>query len=67
MPYTGELNKCILPESMSKTLDFLCCHNGPDLYNYHVLPKYGHIDPFIGKNASKDVFPIILKCLEQQN
>jgi hypothetical protein len=30
-----------------------------------VLPGYGHLDVFIGKNAANDVFPIILEELDR--
>jgi hypothetical protein len=30
-----------------------------------VFPKYGHQDVFMGKNAHRDVFPLILNELER--
>lgn len=31
-----------------------------DYHSLHILPGYGHLDIFLGKNAAKDVFPIML-------
>ena len=37
--------------------------NGPKLYHRVVVPDYGDIDCIIGKNAARDVFPLILAHL----
>jgi cholesterol oxidase len=34
---------------------------------YHRIPEYGHMDCFVGRNAARDVFPLILKELEKHN
>lgn len=31
----------------------------------HVIPDYGHIDCIFGKNAVKDVYPLILQQLDE--
>jgi hypothetical protein len=60
----GERNLCFLPESQKKTFDWLDSHRR-NYHSFHLLPKYGHLDTFMGKNASRDVFPLILHELER--
>lgn len=63
----GADNECYEPKSTEITYDLLCQTNGKELYDRHVIPGYGHIDCIFGKNASNDVFPIILNALENGN
>jgi cholesterol oxidase len=60
----GADNECFEPQSTQITYDLLRQTNGKDLYDRHVIPGYGHIDCIFGKNASVDVFPIVLNALE---
>ena len=60
----GADNACFLPSSTQKTFEWLSEANG-SLYSRHVVPGYGHIDCIIGKDASRDVFPLIAQHLEQ--
>jgi cholesterol oxidase len=62
---SGAENGCFLPKSTERTHRLFSERNGPDLYRRHVVPNYGHIDCIIGKNAARDVFPLILAGLEQ--
>jgi cholesterol oxidase len=59
----GEKNHCFLPSSTQATYDALVSANGAQLYHRVVLADYGDIDCIIGKNASRDVFPLILAHL----
>lgn len=59
----GEENECFLPMSTEITYDLLRQTNG-NLYSRSVIPGYGHIDCIFGRNAAKDVYPLILKHLE---
>jgi hypothetical protein len=34
-------------------------------HSLHLLRSYGHLDVFMGKNAHRDVFPLILNELER--
>ena len=61
----GERNACFLPASTEKTYELLRQHNGTGLYRRHVIPDYGHIDCIFGKNAVKDVYPLILQHLDE--
>ncbi|CAG0935480.1 Cholesterol oxidase [Thermoflexales bacterium] len=60
----GEENQTWLPKSTEDTFNLLCQTNGPDLYSRYLIPHYGHIDCIFGQNAHKDVYPVILKHLE---
>jgi cholesterol oxidase len=61
----GGKNACFLPESTQVTYDLLCNANGSGLYSRHVIPDYGHIDCIYGKDAAKDVYPLMLQHLDQ--
>ncbi len=61
--FAGADNRCFLPESQQRTFDFLS-HHRPGRDSLHVLPGYGHLDVFFGKDAHRDVFPLILAELE---
>jgi alpha/beta hydrolase fold len=58
----GQLNECFLPEGQRRTAEFLNAH-GTRRHSLHVVPGYGHLDIFIGKNAVHDVYPIIARAL----
>jgi cholesterol oxidase len=60
----GGDNRCFLPESTLATVETLSEANGHELYSRTVIPGYGDIDPIIGKNAVRDVFPLILAHLQ---
>ena len=55
----GENNVCFLPESQARTFDFLD-HHHPGRHVFHELAGYGHLDVFLGKDAARDVFPLIV-------
>jgi hypothetical protein len=58
----GADNRCFLAESQRRTFEFLDSHQ-PGRHALHVLPRYGHLDVFMGERAAVDVFPTILKEL----
>ena len=60
----GERNDCFLPESTEITYNLLCQSNGEKFYSRSVVPGYGHIDCIFGKNAVKDVYPLIVRHFE---
>jgi cholesterol oxidase len=62
----GADNACFLPESTQATMAALADANGPDFYRHTVIPDYGDMDCLIGKDAARDVFPLILEHLERQ-
>ena len=44
----------------------LLSRQAPDRYELAVLPGYGHLDPFIGVDADRDVFPVLLDFLTRR-
>jgi 2-polyprenyl-6-methoxyphenol hydroxylase-like FAD-dependent oxidoreductase/pimeloyl-ACP methyl ester carboxylesterase len=61
----GAENVCYLPESTELTYEALQQRNGEALYRRHVVPGYGHIDCILGRNAARDVYPLVLEHLER--
>jgi pimeloyl-ACP methyl ester carboxylesterase len=61
---SGERNRTFLPRSTELTFEWLCAENGPAHYRRHVVPGYGHLDSFMGDQASRDVYPLFLEQLE---
>lgn len=55
----GEANRCFLPESQQRTFEFLQRHR-PGRDTLHRLPGYGHLDVFLGRDAARDVHPLLL-------
>ncbi len=62
---SGATNQIFYPESGQRTRVWLSEHNGASLYNQRIIPNYGHMDLFIGRNANRDVTPLILEELER--
>ncbi len=61
----GADNQCFVPESTEITYELLRKTNGADYYDRHVIPGYGHIDCIFGKNAWRDVYPIVAEALDR--
>lgn len=61
---TGARNRSFLPASQRATRAFLERHR-PGKDALHVLPGYSHTDLFIGRDAHRDVFPLILDELNR--
>ena len=61
----GAENECFVPESTQITYDLLRQDQRQQLYDRHVIPGYGHIDCIYGKNASRDIFPLVLSALDE--
>lgn len=60
----GEINECFDASSQRSTYQWLEQHS-PGRHALHVLPGYGHLDVFIGKNAHRDTYPVMSQALEQ--
>jgi cholesterol oxidase len=60
----GAKNECFLPESTELTVEALRRVNG-DRYERHVIDGYGHIDCIYGKNAARDVYPVMSDFLDR--
>lgn len=63
----GEHNRLFVPEGSRLTYEFLRERNGPEFYTRHVIPGYAHMDCFIGKDAARDVYPLITAELDRHN
>jgi len=61
--FAGELNRCFLPEGQRRTYKFFNKWQ-PGRHALHVIPKYAHLDIFMGKDAERDVFPLMLEELD---
>jgi pimeloyl-ACP methyl ester carboxylesterase len=64
--FTGAMNRCFLPESQQRSFAWLDAQR-PGYHSLHVIPGYGHLDIFMGKNASRDVLPLIVQELDRPN
>ena len=61
---SGATNQIFYPESGQRTRVWLSQANGKDLYKQRIVPGYGHMDLFIGRNANTEVTPMLLEELE---
>jgi pimeloyl-ACP methyl ester carboxylesterase len=61
----GEANQCFLPESQVRTFRYFEGFRTA-YHSLHVFPGYSHLDLFLGKNASVDVFPTIVRELDRK-
>ncbi len=62
--FAGLDNRCFLAESQQRTFDFFNSWR-KGYHSLHMLPNYGHLDVFFGKNAAKDVFPLMSEELDR--
>ena len=60
----GAENRCFLPRSTQKTVRLLKRRFGAEKYTRHVIPRYSHIDCIFGKDAARDVYPLIRSHLD---
>lgn len=60
----GKLNDCFAWQSQQASFDWFARHR-PDFHSLQVLEKYGHLDVFLGKQALRDTFPVLLAELER--
>ena len=63
----GERNYIFHPEGSLRTLRWLEASNDPRLYTRVVLPRYAHLDALMGRDASRDVFPLLSSHLDRFN
>ncbi len=61
----GADNATVLAGSTMATYELLCRTYGPERYRRHVVDGYGHLDCLIGKDAPRDVFPLIAAHLNR--
>jgi len=51
--------------SQSRTYEYLN-RLRPGYHTFHLLPRYSHLDVFMGANAARDTFPLIAAELERE-
>ncbi|KAL1897428.1 hypothetical protein Sste5346_004165 [Sporothrix stenoceras] len=59
--FVGGDNVVLSPRATEKTYEILCDTFGTDNGHYRrrVIPGYGHLDCWMGRNAWKDVYPVL--------
>ena len=62
--FAGEKNLCFLAESQVRSFEFFDKHHR-NYHSLHVLPRYSHLDVFMGQNAAEDIFPLMLQELDK--
>jgi pimeloyl-ACP methyl ester carboxylesterase len=62
--FAGARNRCFLPRSQVETFRHFDAWR-PGFHSLHVLPGYSHLDVFLGKEAHRDVFPLMAAALER--
>jgi cholesterol oxidase len=60
----GDQNRIFVPATSRHTYNWLVKANGPQLYKRTILHDYAHLDGFIGRDAARDVYPLMLEHLE---
>jgi choline dehydrogenase-like flavoprotein len=63
----GAENHLFLPEGSKETMKALAYANDAKLYHRIEFKNYAHMDCFIGKSASTDIFPTIVTELDRFN
>ena len=63
----GAENNLFLPEGSAQTMKALAYANDAKLYHRIEFQNYAHMDCFIGKSASTDIFPTIVTELDRFN
>ncbi|HTJ15095.1 MAG TPA: hypothetical protein VL547_23825 [Dinghuibacter sp.] len=61
---TGKKNKCFLHESQEKSFDYFNLRK-PGYHRLYEYDRYSHLDIFLGEDASRDIFPDIIRELLQ--
>lgn len=64
--FAGAENLCFLPESQRRSYDFFNDRR-KNYHSFNLINGYSHLDIFMGQNAARDVFPLMLSELEKTN
>jgi hypothetical protein len=64
--FGGRKNLCFLADSQQRSFDYLESIR-PGFHKLYILEQYSHLDVFLGKNAHEDVFPIMIRELNQSS
>lgn len=58
----GRLNDCFRWQGQRASFDWFERHQ-PGQHSFHRFDDYGHLDVFLGQNAARDTFPVMLAAL----
>ena len=61
----GAENRIFLPLGQRRSFEHFDRHRR-GYHTFHALPGYTHLDVMFGRNAHRDVFPLILSELERE-
>jgi pimeloyl-ACP methyl ester carboxylesterase len=64
--FAGEENRCFLYESQVRTHAWFE-QQRPGCHSLNIIPRYAHLDVFMGKNAYRDVLPLMVEELDRPN
>ncbi|KAK4669784.1 uncharacterized protein QC763_206010 [Podospora pseudopauciseta] len=59
MLWVGRDNAVLSPEATERTYEVLCSQFEDGDYKRKVVPGYGHLDGWMGRNAWRDVYPFV--------
>ena len=62
--FAGEENLCFLPESQIRSHAYFDSKK-KDYHTLHVIPKYGHLDIFMGQKAADEIYPVLIEELDR--
>ena len=65
MLFSGGDNHVLSPRCTDLTYGILRDKFGPYLYERYVIPGYGHLDCWIGRQAYKDVYSIVRRHVDK--
>jgi pimeloyl-ACP methyl ester carboxylesterase len=61
----GQQNRCFLAQGQQETFEYFN-RLQPGRHAVHILPGYGHLDVFLGKESSTQIFPLIVRELDKE-
>ncbi|KAK3905343.1 cholesterol oxidase, partial [Staphylotrichum tortipilum] len=65
MLFVGRDNAVLSPEATERTYETLCETFEDGEYKRKVVPGYGHLDGWMGRNAWRDVYPFVREELDR--
>lgn len=65
--FAGGSNHCFLPQSQELAFAHFSQNDPNAGHSLHVVENYGHLDVFMGKDADRDVFPLMYAELEKEH
>jgi hypothetical protein len=62
--FAGEKNLCFKAQSQVNTYDYLNALK-PGMHKLYLIKEYSHLDIFLGKDADRDIFPLMINELNK--